>query len=191
LSYYSATVTLTAEGDTQLSDETVEGLGTTSNFIQLFFGSIINIASPQKNRPTAEFGVSTIVPTEAAEEGSPLTVVHYIGADSPHFDADVNEEMDVDQTIQKSLLTVLLPDPGYFAAGAIAGVISRTATAPLDRLKVYLIANTNVAVEDSVQAVKKGNAVAAVKHVGRPLIEATKELWRAGGIRSLFAGMLQ
>lgn len=85
-------------------------------------------------------------------------------------------------------LTFLLPDPGYFAAGGIAGVISRTATAPLDRLKVYLIANTGNATE-SISAAKKGDAVKAVRQIGRPLIDATKELWKAGGMRSLFAGM--
>jgi hypothetical protein len=65
--------------------------------------------------------------------------------------------------------------------------ISRTATAPLDRLKVYLIANVGPA-KDSIKAVKKGDAVAAAKKVGQPLIDATKELWKAGGMRSLFAG---
>ncbi|KAI9826096.1 MAG: hypothetical protein M1832_000545 [Thelocarpon impressellum] len=76
---------------------------------------------------------------------------------------------------------------GYFLAGGIAGVISRTATAPLDRLKVYLIAQTGLG-RDAVQAAKQGDAVAAAKKVSRPLIEASKELWRAGGVRSLFAG---
>lgn len=85
-------------------------------------------------------------------------------------------------------LTFLLPDPGYFAAGGIAGAISRTATAPLDRLKVYLIANTGT-VKDSLSSAKKGDAVQVAKHVSRPLVDATKELWRAGGVRSLFAGM--
>lgn len=67
-------------------------------------------------------------------------------------------------------------------------MISRTSTAPLDRLKVYLIAqtgNTNKA----VQAAKHGAALQATKHAARPLIDACKELWAAGGIRSLFAGM--
>ncbi|CAL3963058.1 unnamed protein product, partial [Diplocarpon coronariae] len=74
----------------------------------------------------------------------------------------------------------------YFAAGAVAGVVSRTTTAPLDRLKVYLIANIGPA-RNSIDAVKKGDAVGVAKTVGRPLIDAIKELWKAGGMRSLFA----
>jgi solute carrier family 25 phosphate transporter 23/24/25/41 len=56
--------------------------------------------------------------------------------------------------------------------------------------QVYLIANTGPA-KDSLDAVKKGDAAAITKTIGRPLVEATKELWRAGGIRSLFAGERQ
>ncbi|SLM40251.1 mitochondrial carrier [Lasallia pustulata] len=102
LSYYSSTVTVNSEGDVQVSDETVEGLG-------------------------------------------------------------------------------------YFLAGGIAGVVSRTATAPLDRLKVYLIAQTSVR-DETVHAVKSGAPVEAAKKASRPLIEATRTLWRMGGMRSLFAG---
>jgi len=102
MSYYSSTVTLNAEGDTSISDETLEGLG-------------------------------------------------------------------------------------YFAAGAVAGVVSRTSTAPLDRLKVYLIANIGPT-NDSLSAARKGEPLTAVKTLGRPLIDACKDLWRAGGMRSLFAG---
>ena len=76
---------------------------------------------------------------------------------------------------------------GYFIAGGLAGMISRTATAPLDRLKVYLIAQTG-SKEAAVAAAKEGAPVQAVKHLGQPLIDATKELWKAGGVRSLFAG---
>jgi solute carrier family 25 (mitochondrial phosphate transporter), member 23/24/25/41 len=76
---------------------------------------------------------------------------------------------------------------GYFLAGAFAGIASRTATAPLDRLKVYLIAQTSDK-KAVVDAMKDGSHVKAVKHFGRPLVDAMKDLWAAGGLRSLFAG---
>jgi solute carrier family 25 (mitochondrial phosphate transporter), member 23/24/25/41 len=87
-------------------------------------------------------------------------------------------------------LTMLTEIPlpiGYFIAGGLAGMISRTATAPLDRLKVYLIAQTSPR-QAAVDAAKGGAPITAVKHFGRPLIDACKDLWKAGGMRSLFAG---
>ncbi len=85
------------------------------------------------------------------------------------------------------LLTDLLPEPGYFVAGGVAGVVSRTVTAPLDRLKVYLIAQVGVK-HEAVLAAKAGAPVQAAKKAARPIVEATKQLWRMGGIRSMFAG---
>ena len=85
------------------------------------------------------------------------------------------------------MLTEFLPDPGYFLAGGVAGAVSRTATAPLDRLKVYLIAQTGLK-NEAVQAVKSGSPVLASKLAARPLVEALKTLWGMGGIRSMFAG---
>jgi len=85
-------------------------------------------------------------------------------------------------------LTENTPHLGYFLAGGIAGVVSRTATAPFDRLKVYLIAQTGVK-NSTARAAKEGAPLQAAGRASRTLIEATKELWRAGGIRSLFAGM--
>lgn len=76
---------------------------------------------------------------------------------------------------------------GYFVAGGLAGIVSRTSTAPLDRLKVYLIAQTSIA-QETVSAAKSGAVLQAIKHAWRPLADATKELWEAGGMRSLYAG---
>jgi len=98
-----------------------------------------------------------------------------------------------DETVAKTrkhMLTEFLPDPGYFLAGGVAGVVSRTATAPLDRLKVYLIAQTGLK-KEAVQAVKSGSPVLASKVATRPLVEAFKALWGMGGIRSMFAGETQ
>jgi len=52
---------------------------------------------------------------------------------------------------------------------------------------VYLIAQTDVAGE-AVQAAKSGHALVALKQGVNSMWFACKELWAAGGIRSLFAG---
>ena len=87
----------------------------------------------------------------------------------------------------RDILTSFLDRTGYFVAGGLAGMISRTTTAPLDRLKVYLIAQTETRAA-AVEAAKKGSPLAAVKHFYSSLADALKDLWRAGGMRSLFAG---
>ncbi|KAM3424626.1 hypothetical protein BST61_g6615 [Cercospora zeina] len=76
---------------------------------------------------------------------------------------------------------------GYFLAGGLSGITSRTATAPLDRLKVYLIAQTGNA-EDTINAVKSAKPLSAAQHGARTLWNACQDLWAAGGVRSLFAG---
>lgn len=89
----------------------------------------------------------------------------------------------------KQQLTEFVPPPGYFISGGVAGVISRTATAPLDRLKVYLIAQTGVK-RAAKDAAKSGAPAQAMSLGMRTLGDACKDLWKAGGMRSLFAGKL-
>jgi solute carrier family 25 phosphate transporter 23/24/25/41 len=76
---------------------------------------------------------------------------------------------------------------GYFLSGAIAGAVSRTATAPFDRLKVYLIADIGQS-ESAIDAAKGAKPIAAVKSAASPIIDAIRTLWRTGGFRTFFAG---
>jgi solute carrier family 25 phosphate transporter 23/24/25/41 len=214
MSYYQSAVSVNAEGDTSIREDTLEGLGTASNFLKVLFGAIFSITRSQSSRslPVAiEEADTSIASTSDTANMQGFNHAHFVGERLD--DSDVNDQSEeffqnvsegkhdshqqglTDEKVQKESapvgrmrLTEILPDPGYFAAGAIAGAFSRTATAPLDRLKVYLIANIS-SNSAPLEAAKQGNAIAATKMVGQPLIAACKELWRAGGIRSLFAGM--
>ncbi|PQE26919.1 calcium dependent mitochondrial carrier protein [Rutstroemia sp. NJR-2017a BVV2] len=214
LSYYQSTVSVNAEGDTSIREDTLEGLGTASNFLKVLFGAIFSITRSQSSRSfpvSIEEADTSIASTNDTTNMQGFNHAHFVGEELKD-DSDVNDQSEeffknasegnndshqqglTEEKVQteaapvgRMRLTEILPDPGYFAAGAIAGAFSRTATAPLDRLKVYLIANIS-SNNAPLQAAKQGNAIAATKMVGQPLIAACKELWRAGGIRSLFAG---
>lgn len=88
----------------------------------------------------------------------------------------------------KSKLTTYVPDPGYFLAGAVAGGVSRTATAPLDRLKVYLLVKTQMSTDTALKALRQGRPILALRNAVKPIGDGVQDLWRAGGMRSMFAG---
>ncbi|KAK6599215.1 calcium dependent mitochondrial carrier [Botrytis cinerea] len=213
LSYYQSAVAVNAEGDTSIREDTLEGLGTKTNFLKLLFGAVISIAESHRGRtPTIQIEEAPS-PTSSHNETANMAITNVQAINSidsvgdvyghivdplhprtetmanvmrrrPELTHEVPKKL---ESSERSRLTEILPDPGYFAAGAIAGIFSRTATAPIDRLKVYLIANVS-AKSAPLEAAKQGNPAAAVKMAGQPIVLAIKELWKVGGMRSLFAG---
>ncbi|KAL2044376.1 hypothetical protein N7G274_003081 [Stereocaulon virgatum] len=188
LSYYSSTVTVNSEGDVHVS-ETVEGLGK-HQFSRTLFGALPKIFKLPQPSPPA-FASTAIQRTDAPQvidESKPLTFPWDPGDQYPQYEDIVEPDLFAGYRHEKDArLTDLLPPAGYFVAGGISGVVSRTATAPLDRLKVYLIAQVGVK-DDAIHHAKSGAPLKAAKTATRPLVEATKALWRMGGLRSLFAG---
>ena len=171
----------------------------------IFFGVLVKIAKPPLRNPSFQPESATVFRSlpdgttdtnllgeanqthfiegtfgPSAQPDFPFPIPSTPEADDEDLSSDVASPM-------KSRLTSLLPDPGYFAIGACAGVISRTCTAPLDRLKVYLIAHTSP-VGNPLDAAKKGNVGEATRKFGQPIILAYKDLLQAGGWRNLFAG---
>ncbi len=151
-SYYSQTsLRLGSEGDVIVEEEAGRGTAAIMSFIKPFFAILFQIGQRPRPRPEwkpdAAFAPDSSSKTSVLEQASvaahsattPVLVVPEVTAAEP----DVLPASD--WTKWENLHMVLIaciPSTGYFAAGAIAGIVSRTATAPLDRLKVYLIAQT-------------------------------------------------
>lgn len=76
---------------------------------------------------------------------------------------------------------------GYFVAGGLASITSRTVTAPIDRLKIYLISET-YSKRPTWQYIKEGQLIRAAITAGDGLASASRSIWDAGGVRSLWAG---
>ncbi|KAF7197279.1 Calcium-binding mitochondrial carrier SAL1 [Pseudocercospora fuligena] len=195
-SYYQSTSKLTSEGDVVISDEALQGLGTIMTFLKTsLFGAITQLVKPSQGAAGGQ-NTAPITMWEGSEARPQLFDIpdyeEEIGDDpyipiKPARRKELEEEEIAAPKKRQQKLTDFVPDVGYFIAGGVSGITSRTATAPLDRLKVYLIAQTGDA-KDTKQAVKSGKAISAAQHGVRTLWNACKELWAAGGMRSLFAG---
>lgn len=194
-----------------ISDEAIEGLGNKfRNSLRPFFRLIFEIAIPpaREHPPQPHPAPQYLTPSSSDEEPHPS---HYLPPEeddrmyhitdvAPRVvrDYETPETMAhkssiIASTIKtswnelKPALYACLPTPGYFIAGGLAGIVSRTTTAPLDRLRVYFIAQTGNA-QETIEAAKSGAALQAVKGAWRTSANAMKDLWAAGGIRSLWAG---
>lgn len=99
-------------------------------------------------------------------------------------DVDLSSEGDV------TLINEFFRGFAYFIAGGISGVISRTSTAPLDRIKVFLIARTDLSstLLNSKENLLARNPKADANKIKSPIIKAITSLYRQGGIRTFYVG---
>jgi solute carrier family 25 phosphate transporter 23/24/25/41 len=183
LSYYTATGNLNPEGDVHIND--LQGLGTESPFLNR---SLLAIQCLLYNILSLH-ALACLLPSAYAQTSPPSDSTTTVKGDVELENLPISKLVALRMSLRnyERKLTENTPQLGYFAAGGVAGVVSRTITAPLDRLKVYLIAQTGVK-NSALRAAKEGAPLAAAGDASKTLFDAFRELWRAGGIRSLFAG---
>ncbi|SCU94150.1 LAFA_0F20186g1_1 [Lachancea sp. 'fantastica'] len=101
-----------------------------------------------------------------------------------------NEDVDLSSEGDVTLINDFIRGFGFFVAGGVSGVVSRTCTAPFDRIKVFLIARTDLSSTflNSKDRVLQHNPSADVAKIKSPLVKAATSLYRQGGIRAFYVG---
>lgn len=101
-----------------------------------------------------------------------------------------NEDVDLSSEGDVTLINDFIKGFGFFIAGGISGVISRTSTAPFDRIKVFLIARTDLSstLLNSKDEISLKNPNADLSKIRSPLIKAATTLYRQGGLRAFYVG---
>lgn len=101
-----------------------------------------------------------------------------------------NEDVDLSSEGDMTLINDFIKGFGYFIAGGCSGVVSRTCTAPFDRIKVFLIARTDLSstLLNSKDTLLAKNPNADLSKIKSPLIKAATTLYRQGGFRAFYVG---
>ena len=105
---------------------------------------------------------------------------------------------DLDNLSSEGDVTVgddILNSVGFFLAGGLSGVVSRTCTAPLDRIKVFLIARTDLSSTLLKNKEKLTHIIEESTHkkvtpqkIESPLIRSIKTIYKQGGIKAFYVG---
>jgi solute carrier family 25 phosphate transporter 23/24/25/41 len=102
-------------------------------------------------------------------------------------------ENEVDNFNSEGDVTVVndfLRGVGYFLAGGLSGVVSRTCTAPFDRIKVFLIARSDLSstILNKKTDLARQHGQIPLNKIKSPLIKAATTLYRQGGLRAFYVG---
>lgn len=130
----------------------------------------------------------------------------------------IAEELDLSSDGDVTLINQFLSGFGFFLAGGLSGVVSRTCTAPFDRIKVFLIARTDLSstvmnskekilqdvalrtsrqvIEEARLSLAQATAKAApadvtslrTRTIRSPIIQAARTIYLQGGLRAFYVG---
>lgn len=104
-----------------------------------------------------------------------------------YFNEDLNVTSDGDMT----MIYEFFAGFGYFVSGGVSGVISRTCTAPFDRIKVFLIARADLSstfLNKKSEIANKNHNHPPLDKIKSPLVKAATTLYRQGGLKAFYVG---